>query len=296
MLKLSSLFSSPLAKSIGSLFSSGSLSLDDCLQELEEQLILSDISHKLSVKIITDLRRKLPGRVERDVVSDALRMELLTIFNRARDLYRGDWTRSRVFLMVGINGCGKTTNSAKLAHFFAKNGERVLLGAADTFRAAGSSQLSLWGERLNIPVVSGEKGADPGSVVFNTMNSFVTKQYDRVIIDTAGRVQTRDQLMRELEKLVKIITRFHEAGPDEVFLVVDGTMGQNTLDQARKFKEFSGMTGLFLTKVDGTTKGGTVINIVDEMQVPIRFLGVGETAGDILLFEPADFIDRLLSA
>jgi fused signal recognition particle receptor len=198
--------------------------------------------------------------------------------------------------MVGINGSGKTTNSAKIAHYYALQNEAVLLGAADTFRAAGSSQLSLWGDRLRIPVVTGEKGADPGSVVFNTMNSFVQKQYDRVIIDTAGRVQTRDQLMKELEKLVKIITKFHESGPDEVLLVVDGTMGQNTLDQARRFKDFSGLTGLVLTKVDGTTKGGTVVNIVDEMQVPIRFLGVGESAEDLLVFEPSAFIDRLLAS
>jgi len=295
MLNLSTLFKNPLAKTIGALFRHGSLSLDDCLQEIEEQLILSDISHKLAERITKSLRKELPGRVESEAVTTALRKELQHIFNVASLQNPGDWTQSQVFLMVGINGSGKTTNSAKLAYYFAQKNEKVLLGAADTFRAAGSSQLSLWGERLNIPVVTGEKGADPGSVVFNTMNSFVSKQYDRVIIDTAGRVQTREQLMRELEKLVKIITKFHEQGPDEVFLVVDGTMGQNTLDQARKFKDFSGLTGLFLTKVDGTTKGGTVVNIVDEMQVPIRFLGVGEQAEDIILFEPCAFIDRLIS-
>lgn len=293
MLKLSSLFKSPIGKALGSLFSSGTLSLQECLDDLEEQLVLSDISHKLTEKMIDSMRKKLPGRVERETVIQALREELLQIFKRAEQNGR-DFSQSRVFLMVGINGSGKTTNSAKIAHYFASRNESVLLGAADTFRAAGSSQLSLWGDRLNIPVVTGEKGADPGSVVFNTMNSFVQKKYERVIIDTAGRVQTRDQLMRELEKLVKIITRFHEPGPDEVFLVVDGTMGQNTLDQARRFKDFSGLTGLVLTKVDGTTKGGTVVNIVDEMQVPIRFLGVGETAEDLLVFEPEAFIDRLL--
>lgn len=294
MLKLSSLFKSPLAKTISSLFSSGSLSVDDCLEELEEQLILSDISHGLTSRIIASMRKNLPGRVEREAVVLALKTELLAIFDRAWQ-QAADFEEARVFLIVGINGSGKTTNSAKLAHYFTRSGKTVLLGAADTFRAAGSSQLSLWGERLHIPVVTGEKGADPGSVVFNTMTSFQARNYDRVIIDTAGRVQTRDQLMRELEKLVKIISKFHQSGPDQVLLVVDGTMGQNTLDQAKKFKDFSGLTGLLLTKVDGTTKGGTVVNIVDEMQVPIRFLGVGEGAEDIVPFQPAAFIERLLS-
>ncbi len=295
MLKLSSLFKSPLQRTIGSLFSSGSLSLDECLDELEEQLILSDISHQLATRMTASMRKKMPNRVEREAVIEALKKELMSVFERAWQ-NASDLDQSRVFLMVGINGSGKTTNSAKLANHFARKGERVLLGAADTFRAAGSSQLFLWGEKLGIPVVTGEKGADPGSVVFNTMNSFVARNYERVIIDTAGRVQTRDQLMRELEKLVKIIAKFKDRGPDEVFLVIDGTMGQNTLDQARKFKDFSGLTGLFLTKVDGTTKGGTVVNIVDELQTPIRFLGVGEQADDILPFEPTAFVDRLLSA
>ena len=285
-----------MSRTIGSLFASGSLSLADCVEELEEQLILSDISHKLTSRMIASMSRTLPSRVEREEVIVAMRKELLAVFQGVPQDRFADWHSSRVFLMVGINGSGKTTNTAKMAHYFASRGESVLLGAADTFRAAGSAQLSLWGERLRIPVVSGEKGADPGSVVFNTMNSFVSKQYDRVIIDTAGRVQTRDQLMRELEKLVKIITRFRPDGPDEVFLVVDGTMGQNTLDQARKFRDFSGLTGLFLTKVDGSTKGGTVVNIVDEMQIPIRFLGVGEQAEDLILFEPEAFVDRLLAA
>lgn len=294
MLKLSSLFRTSLNKTIGSLFGSGSLSLDDCLSELEEQLILSDISYRLAARMTASMRKRMPGRVERETVVEALKAELLSLFDTAWQK-ASDIDRSQVFLMVGINGSGKTTNSAKLASHFARKGEKVLLGAADTFRAAGSSQLALWGEKLDIPVVTGEKGADPGSVVYNTMNSFLAKGYDRVVIDTAGRVQTRDQLMRELEKLVKIITKFRESGPDEVLLVIDGTMGQNTLDQARRFKDFSGLTGLFLTKVDGTTKGGTVVNIVDELQVPIRFLGVGERAEDILPFDPSAFVDRLLS-
>jgi fused signal recognition particle receptor len=169
------------------------------------------------------------------------------------------------------------------------------MSAADTFRAAGSSQLSLWGERLDIPVIGADRGADPGSVVYNSLSSFSSKNYDVLIIDTAGRVQTRDNLMKELEKLTKIIKKFAPKGPDDTLLVVDGTQGQNTLDQAKRFKTFSGITGMMLSKVDGTAKGGTVLNIINEMRIPVKFIGTGETEKDLRPFSVDEFIDSLLS-
>lgn len=200
-----------------------------------------------------------------------------------------------IIVLVGINGSGKTTSAAKLAHYYHIQGKKVLMSAADTFRAAGSSQLSLWGERLGIPVIGGDRGADPGSVVFNSLSSFNSKDYDMLIIDTAGRVQTRENLMKELEKLTKIIKKFYPDGPTETLLVIDATMGQNTLDQAKKFKEFSGISGIFLSKLDGTAKGGTVINIVNEMRIPVKFVGTGEKQDDVISFSVDEFIDSILS-
>ena len=168
------------------------------------------------------------------------------------------------------------------------------MSAADTFRAAGSSQLTLWGERLGIPVVGGERGADPGSVVYNSLSSFDSKDYDLLVIDTAGRVQTRENLMKELEKLTKIVKKFYPDGPAETLMVIDATQGQNTLDQAKRFKEFSGISGIFLAKIDGTAKGGTVINIVDEMRIPVKFIGTGETQTDLAPFSVNEFVDSIL--
>jgi fused signal recognition particle receptor len=170
-----------------------------------------------------------------------------------------------------------------------------LFSAADTFRAAGGSQLAQWGEQLGLPVIAGERGVDPGSVVFNSLTSFKDKDYDLLIIDTAGRVQTRENLMKELQKIVKIIDKVFPGKNAEVWLVIDATMGQNTLDQARRFKEFSGLTGMVLAKLDGTARGGTVLNIVNEMKVPVKFLGTGEKEKDIVPFSRDEFIASLLS-
>ena len=196
----------------------------------------------------------------------------------------------KVFLFVGVNGSGKTTTAAKLAYKMKKAGEKVLLCASDTFRAAGSSQLMMWGEKLGIPVVGGDHGTDPGSVVFNGMNSLMNKDYTAVIIDTAGRVQTKENLMRELEKITKIIKKFIPSGPSETLLVIDATMGQNTFDQAIKFGEFSGLTGIVLTKLDGTAKGGAVLRIIEETGIPVLFVGTGEKESDLEEFSTDEFV------
>ncbi len=264
---------------------------EESIEEIEEALILSDISFDIVERIVKSLR-KSQSLFKKENVIDVLKRELTNILDVGENEI--DINEKTVFLIVGVNGSGKTTTAAKIANYYKNQGKRVLLSAADTFRAAGSQQLKLWGERLGISVIGGKKGADSGSVVYNSMASFMSKDYDLMIIDTAGRVQTKENLMKELDKIVKIIKKFDESQPKESFLVVDATMGKNTLEQARKFKEFSGLTGLILTKTDGTAKGGTVINIIDELRLPIRYIGTGERANDLEIFSLNEFVNYLV--
>lgn len=314
-MKLKNIFKTSLKEKITQVLSSKK-SREEIFEEVEELLILSDISVELVDRILENVRKKSKSTVEKDDFFTLLKEEIKEIFasvypgrrhpavgsilpldnlygpGPGSDELQGD---KNVFLLVGINGSGKTTCAAKLAHYYRDKGKKVLMSAADTFRAAGSSQLSLWGERLGIPVIGGERGADPGSVVYNSLSSFDSKDYELLVIDTAGRVQTKDNLMKELEKLTKIINKFYPDGPTETLLVIDATMGQNTLDQAKKFKEFSGISGIFLAKIDGTAKGGTIINIADEMRIPVKFVGTGETQSDLAPFSVNEFIDSILS-
>jgi fused signal recognition particle receptor len=274
---------------------------EEIFADLEELLILSDISAERSDRILSRVRKTAGAGFEKDEFLSVLKEELLAIFSVAGDSGNNGSSclvhlpdEKNVIMMVGVNGSGKTTTAAKLAVYFRNRGKKVLLCAADTFRAAGGSQLSLWGERLGIPVVGGDRGADPGSVVYNSLNSLKNRDYNLLIVDTAGRVQTKDNLMKELEKIIKIISGFFPSQPVEIFLVVDATMGQNTLDQARKFKEFSEISGIILAKTDGSAKGGTVINIVDEMKIPVKFIGTGEKETDLAEFSQKAFIGSLL--
>jgi len=197
--------------------------------------------------------------------------------------------------MVGVNGGGKTTSLAKLAYRYQLEGKNILMVAADTFRAAAQEQLTIWGKRLNIPVLKGQYGADPASVVYDAIQSFKAKGYDYLMVDTAGRIHTNVNLMNELEKIRRVISREIEGVPQEILLVLDASIGQNALIQAKQFLKFSGLTGIFLTKLDGTAKGGSVISIVDELKLPIKFVGVGEREKDILDFSPQEFVNALLS-
>jgi fused signal recognition particle receptor len=197
--------------------------------------------------------------------------------------------------MVGVNGGGKTTSMAKLAFRYQKQGKSVLMAAADTFRAAAQEQLTVWGKRLNIPVLKGQYGADPASIVYDAVQSFKAKGYDYLMVDTAGRIHTNINLMNELEKIRRVISRELEDIPQEILLVLDASIGQNALIQAKEFVRFSGLTGIFLTKLDGTAKGGSVISIVDELNLPIKFIGVGEGENDIIDFSPQEFVNALLS-
>jgi fused signal recognition particle receptor len=314
-MKLDTLFKGSLKKKLAAVFSSAK-TREEIFEEVEELLVLADISIELVEQILVKVRKNSKLTFEREDFFQVLREEIKDIFsalgtspgrpgvdallpvdklNIPQETKETAEPGKSIIMLVGINGSGKTTTAAKLAYYYRQQGKNVLMSAADTYRAAGSSQLSLWGERLDIPVIGGERGADPGSVVYNSINSLMTKNYDVLIIDTAGRVQTRENLMKELEKLTKIVKKFIPSGPTDTLLVIDATMGQNTLDQAKKFKTFSGITGMILAKVDGTAKGGTVINIINEMRIPVKFVGTGETEKDLAAFSVDEFIDSLLS-
>ena len=260
--------------------------------ELEELLLLSDVSQDIVTRILAGLRKKSKGNPRKEEFLEWIREDLEAIFSggpRTVSMASG----KNVMVLVGVNGSGKTTTAAKLASRYQALGSRVLLCAADTFRAAGSAQMALWGERLGIPVIAGERGADSGAVVYRAMQVFSDGDFGFLIVDTAGRVQSRENLMRELEKLVRIIRKFDPAQPAEIFLVLDATVGKNALVQAEKFREFSGITSIILAKIDGTARGGAVISIVDKMNLPIRYVGTGEGAGDLVDFSAADFVEAL---
>ncbi len=199
----------------------------------------------------------------------------------------------RVTLVVGVNGSGKTTSIAKLANSYKKQGKSVLLGAADTFRAAAIDQIKVWGERIGVDVVAHQPGADPGAVVYDTLQAAQSRHMDDVIIDTAGRLQTKYNLMDELKKIRRVAAKLDATAPHEVILVLDATTGQNGLSQARHFTDAVGVSDIFLAKLDGTAKGGIVLAICDELKIPIRFIGTGEKLDDIAPFSPEAFVDAL---
>lgn len=267
---------------------------NDVLDGLAESLILSDVGVQTTEKIVDAIRKKSKKADSLQNIQNLLKNEITGIF---ADLpYTSHPNQSPgVLIMVGVNGGGKTTSLAKLAHRYQLEGKNILMVAADTFRAAAQEQLTIWGKRLNIPVLKGQYGADPASVVYDAIQSFKAKGCDYLMVDTAGRIHTNVNLMNELEKIRRVISREIEGAPQEILLVLDASIGQNALIQAKQFLKFSGLTGIFLTKLDGTAKGGSVISIVDELKLPIKFVGVGEREKDILDFSPQEFVNALLS-
>jgi fused signal recognition particle receptor len=261
--------------------------------DLEELLILADIAVPIVEGLMAGLKKKAGRQWQKEDFIAALGEELLALFPPVRPPVL-DAGGKNVILLVGVNGSGKTTSAAKLAHWYRQRGRRVLLAAADTFRAAGATQLERWGERLSVPVISGERGADPGSVVFNSLQSWQSRDFDLLLIDTAGRMQSKENLMRELLKLVRIIKKFSADQPAETWLVLDASTGQNALSQAEKFAEFSQINGVLLAKLDGSAKGGTVIRIAERLKLPVRFAGIGEGAEDLWEFSAPDFVRSLL--
>ncbi len=271
---------------------------DEILDRLEEALILADVGVTASGLVLEALRsgtRKDAGEPE---LRRALRAEL------ERLLAKSDGARPpgpfagaspAVVLMVGANGGGKTTSAAKLAARLKGQGRKVVLAAADTFRAAAQEQLALWGKKLGVAVFKGAYGADPASVVFDAARSFKAQKADVLVVDTAGRVHTDANLMNELEKVRRVAVRELPEARLESLLVLDATVGQNAVVQAREFLKFSGLTGIVLTKIDGTAKGGAALAVAAELDLPIRFLGVGESEEDLVEFSPPEFVEALLA-
>ena len=268
---------------------------DDFYEELEEALILADIGAATAADTAAQLRKrvsqKLLGRA--DEVKDALRdilAEKLDVGDPSMDLS----TQPSVVLIIGVNGVGKTTSIGKLAARYKSEGKKVLLCAGDTFRAAAADQLEIWADRAGVDIVRQHEGADPGAVLFDALQAAKARNVDVVLCDTAGRLHNKQNLMNELAKLRKIIDREVPDAAKETLLVLDATTGQNGLIQARQFKETAGLTGIILTKLDGTAKGGIVVAIAQELQVPVKFVGVGEGIGDLRPFDAREFTRELL--
>ncbi|MDA8819289.1 signal recognition particle-docking protein FtsY [Schleiferiaceae bacterium] len=278
----------------------GKSKLDDqTLDEIEEALILSDVGLDTTVKIIEALEE----RVARDkVMGENEMMDMLyEIISDLMQHTRGVWEDFElpktdgpyVLMVVGVNGVGKTTTIGKLTHQFKAKGYKVVLGAADTFRAAAIDQLAVWGERNDVPVIKQEMGSDPASVAFDTIEHAVSSGADLCIIDTAGRLHNKKNLMNELSKVKRVMQKVVPEAPHEVLLVLDGSTGQNALNQAKAFSEATQITSLAVTKLDGTAKGGVVIGISDQLSVPVKFIGVGEGLEDLQLFNPEAFASSL---
>ena len=284
-----------LSGTLGSVFSGFSEIDDDFYDELEESLILADLGVDTAVKATDRLRkiireRHLKTTEEAKTVLKEILVEMLSVGDNALNLS----TTPSVILVIGVNGVGKTTTIGKIATRLVKEGKNVLLVAGDTFRAAAADQLEIWAERSGASIVRQQEGADPASVVFNGIQSAKAKGSDVIIIDTAGRLHNKTNLMNELNKISRIVERELPNAAREVLLVLDGTTGQNGLIQAKQFKEIAGVTCVALTKLDGTAKGGIVIAVADALQLPVKFVGVGEKADDLMPFEAKDFVDALL--
>jgi fused signal recognition particle receptor len=268
------------------------------LDDLEATLISADLGSGTTQEILGKLREKADRKQIQNVeeLKRLLKEELLEILNAAnsRPVNKVDGT-PEVLLVVGVNGTGKTTTIGKLAQVFRSQGKNVLLCAADTFRAAAIEQLEIWGQRTGTEVIKTKAGGDPAAVLFDALQAAVARHTDYVVVDTAGRLHTKTSLMAELEKMRRTAQRIIPGAPHEVLLVMDATTGQNGLQQARLFTESAGVTGIVLTKLDGTAKGGVVVAICRELGLPVRYVGVGEKAGDLLPFDPKEFVDALFA-
>lgn len=268
---------------------------EDFLEELEELLIMSDIGMDTSVKIIDNLRNKikLQNVQDEEEVKELLRKEMKTILDEVnQDLHLE--TKPSVILVVGVNGVGKTTSIGKIANRLVKDGKKVVVAAADTFRAAAVEQLEIWAQRSGSEIVKRDEGVDPASVVFDAIKRTKESGADVLIVDTAGRLHNKKYLMDELNKIQKVINKEMPEASKEVLLVIDGTTGQNAISQVKAFKQEADLTGLVLTKLDGTAKGGVVIGIVEENKIPVKFIGVGEQIDDMEKFNSDDFVKVII--
>ena len=268
---------------------------EEFLDELEEVLIMSDIGMDTSIKIISNLRERIKKEKIQDEeeVKQALREEMQKILDGAdKELHLN--TKPSVILVVGVNGVGKTTSIGKMANRLAKDGKKVVVAAADTFRAAAVEQLEIWAKRAGADIVKRDEGVDPASVVYDAIKKTKENGTDILIVDTAGRLHNKKYLMDELNKIQKVINKEMPEADKEVLLVIDGTTGQNAISQVKAFKQETDITGIVLTKLDGTAKGGVVIGIVEENKIPVKFIGVGEQIDDMEIFNSEDFVKAII--
>jgi len=284
-----------LSNTLGSVFSGFSSLDDDFYDELEECLILADLGVDTAVKATEQLRKAVKEQhiKEPEAAKEALKqilVDMLCVGDPELNLS----TKPSVILVIGVNGVGKTTTIGKLATRFVSEGKKVLLVAGDTFRAAAADQLEIWAQRSGADIVRQHEGADPASVVFDGIQAAKARNVDVILVDTAGRLHNKQNLMNELGKISRIVERELPGAAREVLLVLDGTTGQNGLIQAKQFKEIAGVTAIALTKLDGTAKGGIVIAVADSLQIPVKFVGVGEKADDLMPFEAESFVEALL--
>ncbi len=284
-----------LSNTLGAVFSGFSHLDDEFYEELEESLILADLGVDTSVKVTERLRKVAKERhiKEPEEAREALK-EILVEMLQVGDVALNIATKPSVILVIGVNGVGKTTTIGKLATQLVREGKKVLLVAGDTFRAAAADQLEIWAGRSGADIVRQHEGADPASVVYDGIQAARSRDVDVIIIDTAGRLHNKTNLMNELNKISRIVDRELPGVSREVLLVLDGTTGQNGLIQAKEFKQIAGVTAIALTKLDGTAKGGIVIAVADALQIPVKFVGVGEQADDLMQFVAKDFVEALI--
>ena len=270
---------------------------EEYLEELEMVLLAADLGVKTTMELLDEVRRAWKkGDIDTtEKVPNFLKKYLAQILNESQGNLVEDSSKPWVTLVVGVNGVGKTTTIAKLAHYYKEKGEKVLLGAGDTFRAAAATQLETWGERVGVDVIRQADGADPAAVAFDTVKAALARKSDRVIIDTAGRLHNKTNLMEEMKKIERVIRREIPAAPQEILLVIDGNTGQNGISQAKEFASAVPLTGLVVTKLDGTAKGGIVLAINRELGLPVRWIGVGEGMTDLQPIDSDQYLDAIFS-
>ncbi|MBI4717464.1 MAG: signal recognition particle-docking protein FtsY [Planctomycetes bacterium] len=269
----------------------------ETLSRLEDSMLAADFGPATTARLMELVRNgwKKGDIAEEQEVTAYLKRQIVELWPEADRGVRFAESGPTVVLVTGINGSGKTTSVAKLGKHFVDHNKRVILGACDTFRAAAVEQLSIWSERIGVQIVRHDQGADPGAVAYDACEAAMARKADVLLLDTAGRLHTQDHLMRELAKIRKVVERRIPGAPHEVLLVLDATIGQNAVNQARLFSEHAGVTGIFLAKLDGSAKGGIVVGIRDQLGIPVKFVGLGETPSDIEPFDPATFIEAMFT-
>ncbi|MDW8074889.1 MAG: signal recognition particle-docking protein FtsY [Bacteroidota bacterium] len=273
-------------------------SLDEgLLAELEEALLRADVGVSMTERILDGLRRRARtiDTSDPDAVLDAIKAEIAERLLAVQQPFQQGASLPTVIMIVGVNGVGKTTTVGKLAYNFQRDGKRVIIGAADTFRAAANEQLATWAQRAGVEIVQQQRGADPAAVAFDTLRAAVAREMDICLIDTAGRLHTKGGLMQELEKITRVLKKVVSDAPHEVWLVLDATTGQNAIVQAREFAKVTPLSGLIVTKLDGTAKGGVVLAIAEEFKLPVRYIGVGERIEDLQPFDAIAFVEALFA-